>query len=85
MVLWYITGGILYHRNNGADCLIVQLNSNTLFHMPVIRFPSLRWDMAVQELKCGQSPVPCVQQLALFRSYAPLISPTVLGGHYTCK
>ena len=65
--------------------LFVQLNSNTLFHMPVIRFPSWRWDMAVQELKCGQSPVPCVQQLALFRSYAPLISPTVLGGHYTCK
>ena len=64
--------------------LFVQLNSNTLFHMPVIRFSSLRWDMAVQELMCGQAPLPCAQ-LALFPSYAPLISPTMLGSHYACK
>ena len=44
--------------------LFVQLNSNTLFHMPVIRFSSLRWDKAVQELMCGQAPLPCAQQLA---------------------
>ena len=44
--------------------LFVQLNSNTLFHMPVIRFSSLRWDMAVQEWMCGKAPLPCAQQLA---------------------
>ena len=53
--------------------LFVQLNSNTLFYMPVIRFSSLRWDKAVQELMCGQAPLPCAQ-LALFPSYAPLRS-----------
>ena len=74
----------VYHRNNGADCLIVQLNSSNLFHMPVIRFSSLRWDKAVQELMCGQAPLPCAQ-LALFPSYAQLISPTMLGSHYACK
>ena len=44
--------------------LFVQFNSNILFHMPVIRFSSLRWDKAVQELMCGQAPLPCAQQLA---------------------
>ena len=34
--------------------------------------------MVVQELMCGQAPLPCAKQLALFPSYAPLISPTML-------
>ena len=78
VVLWCITGCTLYHTNNGADCLICTIKFQySLSHVPVIRFSSLRWDKAVQELMCWQAPLPRAQ-LALFPSYAPLISPTML-------